>query len=229
MVRAYICGHLCPDFLLEKFCPDIDAPQLSKKDCPIHNPNGKSLNRRRSSLSQPPMLARDEMTHEDTDKGIKSDEIVRSHNQDQPVTEDTGRMSTSERDLANEKGNDSAATADDYNDFHTAMAGAMIKAQIPSSEQEDQYVAARHRKTARLSFRTTELRTADHPDDCAVCSEDEEEAEDELREAINAAKPGMTARGCASDDDCSTCAEDLDSHVDFWDFAPEGPPQHFVD
>lgn len=65
MVKAYICGHLCRDIAHEKLCPDIGAPDVGRKDCPIHNPRTNSFPRRRSSLSKPPMLARDESTFED--------------------------------------------------------------------------------------------------------------------------------------------------------------------
>ena len=84
MVKAYICGHLCPDFLHDKICPDIDAAHLSRKDCPIHNPKGRTLNRRRSSLSKSPMLALDESTYEDVDEGKNTKGIVQSPGQDGP-------------------------------------------------------------------------------------------------------------------------------------------------
>ncbi|ERF71429.1 hypothetical protein EPUS_06811 [Endocarpon pusillum Z07020] len=67
-VQAYICGHLCRDIAQDHFCPDIDALHLNSKDCPIHSPKKTRLTRRRSSLSKPPMLARDESTYEDLDK-----------------------------------------------------------------------------------------------------------------------------------------------------------------
>jgi hypothetical protein len=63
-----ICGHVCRDIAQDHFCPDIDALQLSSKDCPIHNPSRKSRPRRRSSLSQPPMLTRDDSTFKDMDE-----------------------------------------------------------------------------------------------------------------------------------------------------------------
>jgi hypothetical protein len=63
-----ICGHVCRDIAQDHFCPDIDALQLSSKDCPIHNPRRTGRPRRRSSLSRPPMLARDESIFEDGDE-----------------------------------------------------------------------------------------------------------------------------------------------------------------
>ena len=286
MVRAYICGHLCPDFGHESLCPDIDAPQLGSKDCPIHSPRGESVTRRRSSLSQPPMLATDESTYEDLNENKEPKGTVQSPNQEHPVKEDepavhdshshafekpayhvyrntnvdsdwqkhcrvekamkqmlfgdarvsaplvlqrTQRLVMSEQSLGRKTGEDSIGTADDHENLHAAMAAGKLEAEKQIVEREEQHNAAGNKKIGRLNLKPTNLQSADHLGDCAICSEDEEEAEDMLQEAVGAAKPDTRIQGCASDDDCSTCAGNLDSHVDFWDFAPEEPSQHFID
>jgi hypothetical protein len=75
-VKRFICGHICRDIPQDKLCPDIDALHLSSKDCSIHSPRKTGLTRRRSSLSKPPMIARDESTYEDwlTDSPVEADE-----------------------------------------------------------------------------------------------------------------------------------------------------------
>jgi hypothetical protein len=286
MVRAYICGHLCPDFLHDNLCPDIDAPQLGRNDCPIHNPRGGSVSRRRSSLSQPPMLARDESTYMELDEEKESQETLQSPDQEHPakehkstvqntqsnasekpmyhvclnasgdadwkkhcrvekamkqmlfgdarvsaslVLEQTQRLVTSEQNLVHETGQDSIAMADDYDDLRTAMAAAELEAEKQTVKRGSQYTAAGNKKMGKLNLRATNLQSEDHLGDCAICSEDEEEAEDVFQTAVGAAKPETSPRGCTSDDDCSACAEDPDSHVDFWDFAPQELSRHCMD
>jgi hypothetical protein len=86
-VRLYICGHLCRDIAQDNFCPDIDALQLTSKDCPIHSPKNMRITRRRSSLSKPPMLARDESTYGDVSGEQRSKEVSTSPDQKHPVEE----------------------------------------------------------------------------------------------------------------------------------------------
>lgn len=80
MVRAYICGHICRDIPDNQFCPDIDALHLTKKDCTIHGkPKESCHTRRRSSLSQPPILAYDESSHEDMYEEKPSDNVAETY------------------------------------------------------------------------------------------------------------------------------------------------------
>jgi hypothetical protein len=93
-VKRFICGHLCRDIPQDNLCPDIDALYPSSRDCPIHSPGTtgqKVLTRRRSSLSKPPMLARDESTYADwgmkptsaklTDSPVEEDELFENMKQ----------------------------------------------------------------------------------------------------------------------------------------------------
>lgn len=86
-VQAFICGHICRDIPLDSFCPDIDAPRLSDKDCPIHHPKTPRLSRRRSSLSKPPMLARDESSYNEMNAEKQSNNVATSTNPDHAAGE----------------------------------------------------------------------------------------------------------------------------------------------
>lgn len=63
--RSCICGHMSSDILEDNCCPDIDAPDLSGEHNPNLSPTRKSTLRRHSSLSKPPIFARDQSTYEE--------------------------------------------------------------------------------------------------------------------------------------------------------------------
>ena len=91
-VKRFICGHFCRDIPQDNVCPDIDALHLSSKDCPIHSPRETGLTRRRSSLSKPPMLARDESTYEDWDTKPTSPELTDSPVKADELSENTKQI-----------------------------------------------------------------------------------------------------------------------------------------
>jgi hypothetical protein len=95
-VKRFICGHLCRDIAQDNSCPDIAALHLSSKDCPIHSPWQPGLTRRRSSLSKPPMLARDESTYEDWDMKQTSPELTESPVETDELSEETKRIQDEE-------------------------------------------------------------------------------------------------------------------------------------
>ena len=287
LAKVYICGHLCRDIAEDNFCPDIDALHLSRKDCPIHSPKEPSLTRRRSSLSKPPMLARDESTYQDVDDqqmptGIsKSPE--RKHpleenevpEEAKPVGDDPSR--TCERPeyhvFCNARGDvdwrkhcrveiamqqmlfGDARVAphimleqtqrlrgtanlskaqntweEDDDKLRSAMAATKIEAENQIEERKSCGTTTADEIVELGSFKPAQGEPAKHDVDCAICSDGEDdEAEEEFRNAMSAARSTTKILGCASDDECSSCAEDAYSYVESRDFAPEEPPQRWMD
>jgi hypothetical protein len=298
MVRAYIFGHICRDIANENLCPDIDALRLSRKNCPIHNPIRPSPIRRRSSLSKPPMVQRDESTYEDIHEEGKPKDIWKSTPQTnsagqqerheakptesdpskgpekqyyhifrnsngeadwrkhvrvekamkqmlfgdarvsaQVVLEQTQRIGTSERNLVPDREimGIAMSTDDEADELRSALAAAHIKPQThahtddlgkPSRDVEEQNI-----KLGRIKVAEAESAAHDHHD-CALYSEGESEDEnpgDGLHDTRSRINSTAKSHRCNSGSDCSSCADEPISQVDSRDFAPEEPPQRWMD
>ncbi len=283
-VQAYICGHLCRDIAQDHFCPDIDALHLSSKQCPIHSPKKEGGTRRRSSLSKPPMLARDESTYEDVDEERLSPKVAESPVDVDEVSEDAkatkddlskpsnkpmyhvSRNASGEADWHKHcrvekamqqmlfgdarvsahtmlehtqrlRGNERISTARDNRGEHndglysaTEPSVDKVGAEQDTNEREERSTTIREKSTdPSNTFKAAQAQSTIHNLDCAICSDDEDEAKEDFQDAMSVVRSAIRVHGCESDDECSSCAGDKDSSsVDSRDFAAEQPLQTWM-